>query len=87
MTVAKFRFRRRSFEEHTILDSDGRVIGHLRVKPNAIWWKSAGTASWHGVGLAAFARYAQRAGVRKRGRRAASRARDDRPPTAPELSG
>jgi hypothetical protein len=69
-----FKFQRRSFEQHAILDVDGYVVGHLRVTPTAIWWKSGGRASWFGLDLLRFAHYVKRAGVRKRRRRRVSRA-------------
>jgi hypothetical protein len=63
--VGRFRFQRRSFEQHTILDGDGHVVGHLRIKPGAIWWKPAGIVWWYGVKLGRFAQYVKRVGVRK----------------------
>ncbi len=66
--MTKFKFRRCTFEQHTIVDDEGRVIGHIRVTPNAILWKSPGTSSWYVVPLGVFAEYAKRSGSKWRGR-------------------
>ncbi len=63
--MTKFRFRRTQFEQHTILDSHERVVGHVRLKPNAIWWKPAGASSWFGVDIRGFARYMEQRGMPK----------------------
>lgn len=65
--MTKLKLRRNEFEQHTIVNDEGRVVGHVRVAPHSILWKSAGTSSWYAVPLHVFAEYAKRSGIKWRG--------------------
>lgn len=55
-------FRARKSEDFTILNGEGKVVGHLRVKPNAILWKSAGARKYRFVTLDQFTEYMNKNG-------------------------
>jgi hypothetical protein len=48
-------FRPRKFEDHEIVDSNGKVVGHIRVKPSGILWSPKNGKDWYGISLTAFA--------------------------------
>ncbi len=50
-------FSPRKFEDHTIVDDNGKVVGHVRVKPSGILWAPANAKTWYGLGLVEFAEY------------------------------
>ncbi|MEG0634355.1 MAG: hypothetical protein RR517_17620 [Pseudomonas sp.] len=50
-------FRPRKFEDHEIVDSEGRVVGHIRVKPSGVLWSPKNGKGWLGVSLADFAAF------------------------------
>lgn len=47
-------FAPRKFEDHTIVDSEGYRIGHVRVKPSGILWKPKDGKRWYRASLAQF---------------------------------
>jgi hypothetical protein len=58
-------FAPKKFEQHTLVDSDGKVVGHVRVKPNGILWSPKGGKDWYGVPLTEFANFLQKAGKKQ----------------------
>ena len=58
-------FRPRKFEDHEIVDGDGKVVGHVRVKPSGILWSPANGKKWYGVSLAAFATFMESEGKKQ----------------------
>lgn len=49
------QFKEPNHYDHTVVDDDGLVVGHIRIKPNRILWKPRGSRSgWYGVSLADF---------------------------------
>ena len=59
-------FRPRKFEDHEIVDGDGRVVGHVRVKPSGILWAPANSKVWYGVPLGSFASWMTENGKKQR---------------------
>lgn len=51
------QFATRDHEDFTILDSDKKVVGHIRIKPNRVMWSAKGGHAWSGVSLADFAAF------------------------------
>ncbi len=45
------------FVEQTIKDSQGRVIGKLRLKPSGVLWKPSGQQNFYQVSLNQFAEW------------------------------
>jgi hypothetical protein len=41
-------------QDFGIVDSDGSLLGHLRVKPSFVSWRTAGEAKWRRVRLERF---------------------------------
>jgi hypothetical protein len=50
-------FRKPEHVEHTIVDANNKVVGHIRLKPNKVLWSPAGTQGWYGVSLKDFAAF------------------------------
>lgn len=48
-------------QDFTITDDDG-VIGHIRVKPNAVAWKSKSQQKWDQVSIDQLAEFAAKKG-------------------------
>ena len=55
-------FRPKKFCDHTIVDSSGYTVGHVRVKPSSILWKPVDGKRWRGVSLAKFTAFMSRSG-------------------------
>jgi hypothetical protein len=55
--MAKNNFSPRKFEDHTIVDENGKVVGHIRVKPSGVLWAPSNAKVWHGLSLSDFAAY------------------------------
>lgn len=58
-------FRPRKFEDHEIVGADGKVVGHIRVKPSGVLWAQPNSKVWYGVKLKDFAAYMQENGTRQ----------------------
>lgn len=52
-------FRPNKFEDHEIVDSNNKVVGHIRVKPSGILWSPKNGKDWYGISLADFAAYVE----------------------------
>ena len=51
-------FRPSKVADHTIVDTNGKVVGHIRVKPSGVLWSPRDGKVWHGLSLDQFAKYA-----------------------------
>ncbi|WP_148041026.1 hypothetical protein [Montanilutibacter psychrotolerans] len=58
-------FAPKKFEEHHIVDSDGKVVGHVRVKPSGILWSPKNGKDWYGLSLSDFGDYAVKNGKKQ----------------------
>lgn len=58
-------FRPRKYEDHEIVDAEGKVVGHIRVKPSSILWSPKNGKDWYGISLAKFAAYVEEHGAKK----------------------
>ncbi len=58
-------FRPRKFEDFEIVDSDSRVVGHIRVKPSGVLWAPSNAKVWYGVSLKDFAGYMEKNGKKQ----------------------
>ena len=52
--------------DHTIVDADGKVVGHIRVKPSGVLWSPRDGKVWYGLSLDQFARYATESGKKQK---------------------
>jgi hypothetical protein len=59
-------FKPRKFEDFEIVDPDGLVVGHIRVKPSGVLWARANSKVWHGVGLNRFAQFMEARGRKQK---------------------
>jgi hypothetical protein len=55
--MANNSFRSKKFEDHVIVNSDGKVVGHIRIKPSGVLWAPANSKTWYGIRLDKFAEY------------------------------
>jgi hypothetical protein len=56
-------FRPRKFEDFESVNGDGRVVGHVRVKPSGVLWAPVNSKVWYGLRLDRFAEYIEREGT------------------------
>ncbi|HEV7999877.1 MAG TPA: hypothetical protein VGP63_08365 [Planctomycetaceae bacterium] len=59
-------FKPRKFEDFEIVDPEGLVVGHIRVKPSGVLWARANSKVWHGVGLKRFAQFMEARGRKQK---------------------
>ena len=59
-------FRPKKYEDHAIVDGNGKVVGHIRVKPSGILWSPKNGKDWYGIGLAEFAAYLEGNGKKQK---------------------
>ncbi len=59
-------FRPKKYEDHEIVDSGGKVVGHIRVKPSGVLWSPKNGKDWYGIGLAEFAEYLEQNGKKQK---------------------
>tara|TARA_R100000093_G_C1863596_1_gene49182 strand:- start:90 stop:287 length:198 start_codon:yes stop_codon:yes gene_type:complete len=55
--VATNSFKPKKYEDHQIVDQNGYVVGHIRVKPSGVLWSPKNGKGWYGVPLAQFAEF------------------------------
>ncbi|HCS09749.1 MAG TPA: hypothetical protein DIW67_21870 [Pseudomonas sp.] len=60
--MATNSFRPKKYEDHEIVDADGKVVGHVRVKPSGVLWSPKNGKGWYGVTLDAFAEFMEKNG-------------------------
>lgn len=58
-------FRSKDHEDFTI-ENDGKVVGHVRVKPSGILWCPRDGKVWHRVSLENFADFAKEHGTKQK---------------------
>ncbi len=58
-------FRPRKFEDFEIVDAEGKVVGHVRVKPSSVLWAPANAKVWYGLPLKEFADYMEQHGKKQ----------------------
>jgi hypothetical protein len=58
-------FRPRKFEDHEIVDANGKVVGHVRVKPSSVLWSPKGGKDWFGASLTEFANFVEKTGKKQ----------------------
>jgi hypothetical protein len=49
-------------QDFTIVDPDGELLGHLRVKPSGVGWRQAGGQKWRRIRLEKFIELAKEQG-------------------------
>ncbi len=49
--MAKNKFRGPDYEEHSIEDENGKLIGKIRIKPSGLLWKKVDGKKYHRVTL------------------------------------
>jgi hypothetical protein len=59
-------FAPKKYEEHTLVDSEGKTVGHIRVKPSGVLWSPKGGKDWYGISLAEFAAYVEANGKKQK---------------------
>lgn len=58
-------FAPKKYEEHTLVDADNKIVGHVRVKPNNILWSPKNGKDWYGVSLSDFASFLETKGKKQ----------------------
>lgn len=64
-TNAVKSFAPKKFEDHTIVDHAGQIVGHIRVKPSGILWAPKNGKVWYGLTLKAFSDFAEQNGTKQ----------------------
>mgnify|MGYP001430232904 CR=1 FL=1 len=59
-------FRPRKYEDFEIVDENGVVVGHVRVKPSGVLWAPKGAHVWHGLTIKKFGDLAIGHGTRQK---------------------
>lgn len=59
-------FKPKKYEDHEIVDSDGKIVGHIRVKPSGLLWSPKNGKDWYGVSLDNLAKYIQENGKKQK---------------------
>jgi hypothetical protein len=59
------RFTPEKFHDFTIVDDNGKFVGHIRVKPSGILWAPSNSKKWYGVSLDTFAKFMEDNGRRQ----------------------
>jgi hypothetical protein len=60
----KFKFKRQKYQVLNIVDENKKEIGSVRIEPNEISWKPAGTTRWYTLPIQQFAELAVAKGVK-----------------------
>ncbi len=66
MSVSVNNFKPRKFEDHTVVDGDGKVVGHVRVKPSGILWAPSKSRVWYGIPIETFASWIEEHGKKQK---------------------
>ena len=61
--MANNNFKPQKFVDHEIVDSDGEMVGTLRVKPSGILWSPKDAKKWRRVTLENFAAFMEENGT------------------------
>ncbi len=65
-TVSTNSFSPGKFQDHTIVDAAGKVVGHVRVKPSGVLWAPTNSKVWYGLGLEDFAAHMEASGKKQK---------------------
>jgi hypothetical protein len=60
--MASNNFKPQKFVDHEIVDSDGEMVGTIRVKPSGILWSPRDGKKWRGITLDNFASFMEENG-------------------------
>jgi len=60
---AKFKFKRQKYQVLNIVDENKKEVGSVRIEPNQISWKPAGTTRWYTLPIREFGQLAVANGV------------------------
>lgn len=60
--MAGNKFKPKKHEDFEIVDSNGKKVGSIRLKPSGILWKPKGVHSWSSVALDTFAQFMEENG-------------------------
>ena len=63
--MATNSFRPRKYEDHEIVDSNNKVVGHIRVKPSGLLWSPKNGKDWYGISLKDLADYIEKNGKKQ----------------------
>jgi hypothetical protein len=66
ITMSVNNFKPRKFEDHTLVDNDGKIVGHVRVKPSGILWAPSNSKVWYGISIETFASWMEEYGKRQK---------------------
>ncbi|MFO0914167.1 MAG: hypothetical protein U0795_14505 [Pirellulales bacterium] len=58
----KNRFDPEKYYDHKIVDDEGAVVGHIRVKPSGVLWAPKNAKVWYGVTMEQFGQFMQAKG-------------------------
>lgn len=64
--MATNSFRPRKYYDHEIVDGEGKIVGHIRVKPSGILWSPKNGKDWIGVSLAEFSEFMEKTGKKQK---------------------
>lgn len=64
--MATNSFRPKKFEDHEIVGADGKVVGHVRIKPSGVLWSPPNGKDWYGISLTKFAQYLESEGKKQK---------------------
>ncbi len=59
-------FRPKKFEDHVIVDSKNKTVGHVRVKPSTILWSPSNGKDWYGISIKKFGDYLKAEGRKQK---------------------
>jgi hypothetical protein len=59
-------FRPSKIQDTTIVDSDGKTVGHVRLKPSGVLWAPRDSKVWYGLSLDQFNDFATTHGKKQR---------------------
>lgn len=63
--MATNSFNPQKYEDHHIVDTHGRTVGHIRVKPSGVLWSPKNGKGWYGISLAKFAEFMEENGEKQ----------------------
>jgi hypothetical protein len=59
------RFSPEKFHDFRIVDGNGAVVGHIRIKPSGVHWAPKDAKLWYGVTIEKFGEFMKENGTRK----------------------
>ena len=61
--LGKYKFKRLKVQVFTIVDNK-KEVGSVRIEPEAVSWKPAGTSQWHRLAMKEFGNLAVQHGIK-----------------------